>query len=97
MRETSSTAAVKKSPRKVAVMIGNGSGHEPAMIDLVGQGLFDANVCGKIFTAPSSLEMIRAVRKLHQDGHRDILILVSSHAGDILNARWPSCWPSRGD
>lgn len=77
----------KKSSRKVAVMIGNGSGHEPAMIDLVGEGLFDANVCGKIFTAPSSLEMIKAIRKLHEDGHRDILILVSSHAGDILNAK----------
>lgn len=77
----------KKSMRKVAVMIGNRSGHEPAMIDLVGEGLFDANVCGKILTAPSSLEMIKAIRKLHEDGHRDILILVSSHAGDILNAR----------
>lgn len=77
----------KKSIRKVAVMIGNGSGHEPAMIDLVGEGLFDANVCGKIFTAPSSLEMIKAIRKLHEEGHQDILILVSSHAGDILNAK----------
>ena len=77
----------KKSSRKVAVMIGNGSGHEPCMIDLVGKGLFDANVCGKIFTAPSSLEMIKAIRSLHEDGHRDILILVSSHAGDILNAK----------
>lgn len=76
-----------KDMRKVAVMIGNGSGHEPAMIDLVGEGLFDANVCGKIFTAPSSIEMIKAIKKLHKDGHRDILILVSSHAGDILNAK----------
>lgn len=77
----------KKDSKKVAVMIGNGSGHEPAMIDLVGEGLFDANVCGKIFTAPSPLEMIKAIKKLSEDGHKDILILVSSHAGDILNAK----------
>lgn len=77
----------KKDSDKVAVMIGNGSGHEPAMIDLVGEGLFDANVCGKIFTAPSPLEMIKAIKKLALDGHKDILILVSSHAGDILNAK----------
>ncbi|WP_058486544.1 dihydroxyacetone kinase subunit DhaK [Defluviitalea phaphyphila] len=77
----------KKDPKKVAVIIGNGSGHEPAMIDLVGEGLFDANVCGQIFTAPSSVEMIKAVKKLHDYGHKDILILVSSHEGDILNAK----------
>ena len=41
--------AKEKDLSKTAVIIGNGSGHEPAMIDLVGEGLFDANVCGKIF------------------------------------------------
>ena len=45
--------AKEKDLSKTAVIIGNGSGHEPAMIDLVGEGLFDANVCGKIFAAPS--------------------------------------------
>ena len=80
----------RKNPKdnsKVAVIIGNGSGHEPAVIDLVGEGLFDANVCGKIFTAPSPLEMMKPITKFHEDGHKDILILVSSHEGDILNAR----------
>jgi dihydroxyacetone kinase-like protein len=77
----------KKNPSKVAVMIGNGSGHEPAMVDLVGEGLFDANVCGQIFTAPSSIDMMKAIKQLHEDGHKDILILVSSHSGDILNAK----------
>lgn len=77
----------KKDSNKVAVIIGNGSGHEPAMIDLVGEGLFDANICGKIFTAPSPLEMIKAIKRLHSEGHKNILILVSSHAGDILNSK----------
>ena len=36
----------------VGVVIGNGSGHEPAMIGWVGEGLFDVNVPGPIFSSP---------------------------------------------
>ncbi len=81
---------LRKEPKgveKVAVIIGNGSGHEPAMIDLVGKGLFDANVCGRVFTAPSPLEMLEGMKALYEDGTKEILILVSSHQGDILNAK----------
>lgn len=77
--------AKKKEFGKVGVIIGNGSGHEPAMIDLVGHGLFDVNVCGRIFTAPSPLEMLAGI-KLADNG-AGVLILVSSHQGDILNAK----------
>ncbi|HJO92870.1 MAG TPA: dihydroxyacetone kinase subunit DhaK [Victivallales bacterium] len=78
----------RKHPKelgKVGVMIGNGSGHEPAMIDLVGRGLFDVNVCGRIFTAPSPLDMIQGIKLA--DRGAGVLILVSSHQGDILNAK----------
>ena len=78
--------AKEKDLSKTAVIIGNGSGHEPAMIDLVGEGLFDAYVCGKIFAAPSPMEMMDALKELSKNGHEEILILVSSHAGDFLNA-----------
>jgi len=77
----------EKEAEKTAVIIGNGSGHEPAMIDLVGKGLFDANVCGKIFAAPSPIAMMEAVKEMAKNGRKEILILVSSHAGDILNAK----------
>lgn len=79
---------LRKEPKekgKVAVIIGNGSGHEPGMIDLVGKGLFDANICGNIFTAPTPIDMMKAVRKV--DNGAGVLILVSSHQGDILNAK----------
>lgn len=79
--------AREKDISKTAVLIGNGSGHEPAMIDLVGEGLFDANVCGKIFAAPSPMEMMDALKEISKNGREEILILVSSHAGDILNAK----------
>jgi len=77
--------AKPKDKGKVAVIIGNGSGHEPGMIDLVGEGLFDANICGNIFTAPSPIRMMEGVRAV--SGDKGVLILVSSHAGDILNAK----------
>lgn len=77
----------EKEENKTAVIIGNGSGHEPAMIDLVGKGLFDANVCGRIFTAPSCLELLAALQEVTKQGRKEVLLLVSSHAGDILNAK----------
>lgn len=75
----------RKDPGKIPVIIGNGSGHEPCMIDLVGYGLFDANVCGDVFTAPTPIDMMKAVRIV--DNGNGVLILVSSHQGDILNAK----------
>lgn len=77
--------AKRKERGKVGVVIGNGSGHEPAMVDFVGEGLFDVNICGPIFTAPSSLDMLEGI-KLADNG-AGVLILVSSHQGDILNAK----------
>ncbi len=77
--------AVSKASGKVGLVIGNGSGHEPAMIDLVGEGLFDVNVAGRIFTAPPPHEMLAAIRLA--DRGAGVLVLVSSHQGDILNAR----------
>ncbi|MEM9780254.1 MAG: dihydroxyacetone kinase subunit DhaK, partial [Pseudomonadota bacterium] len=34
---------------KVALLIGNGSGHEPIAMGFVGEGLLDANVVGDVF------------------------------------------------
>ena len=44
--------ATSKREGRVGVVIGNGSGHEPAMIGWVGEGLFDVNVPGPIFSSP---------------------------------------------
>jgi dihydroxyacetone kinase-like protein len=70
---------------RVGLVIGNGSGHEPCMIDLVGQGLLDVNVVGEIFTAPTPYQLLEALKEA--DSGQGVLLLVSSHAGDILNAK----------
>jgi dihydroxyacetone kinase len=76
--------AQPKAPGKVGLVIGNGSGHEPAMIGFVGAGLFDVNVPGEIFTAPGPERIVAGIRAA--DRGAGVLLCVSHHAGDLLNA-----------
>lgn len=73
-----------KLPGKVGLVIGNGSGHEPAMIGLVGKGLFDVNVPGEIFAAPGPDRILAGIRAA--DRGAGVLVCVSHHAGDLMNA-----------
>ena len=75
---------VPKAPGKVGLVIGNGSGHEPAMIGFVGAGLFDVNVPGPIFTAPGPARLLAGIKAAERGG--GVLLCVSHHAGDLLNA-----------
>lgn len=73
-----------KSEGKVGLVIGNGSGHEPAMIGLVGEGLFDVNIPGEIFTAPGPDRIVEGIKLA--DRGAGVLVCVSHHAGDRMNA-----------
>ena len=73
-----------KAPGKVRFMMGNGAGHEPAVIGWVGQGLFDMNVDGEIFTAPAAENILQGIQRLAVGG--PVLLAVQNHAGDVLNA-----------
>lgn len=74
----------KKSADKVKFVLGNGAGHEPAVIGWVGPGMFDMNIVGDVFTAPSADKMLEGLEALN-DGS-PILLAVQNHAGDVLNA-----------
>lgn len=76
--------AQPKAPGKVGLVIGNGSGHEPAMIGFVGSGLFDVNVPGEIFTAPGPERIVAGIKAA--DRGAGVLLCVSHHAGDLMNA-----------
>jgi len=76
--------AKPKSKGSVGLVIGNGSGHEPAMIGLVGEGLFDVNVAGEIFTAPGPERIVEGIKEA--DNGAGVLVCVSHHAGDLMNA-----------
>jgi dihydroxyacetone kinase-like protein len=78
------TRAQRKAAGKVGLVIGNGTGHEPAMIGFVGEGLFDVNVPGDIFAAPGAQRIVEGIRQA--DRGAGVLLCVSHHAGDLLNA-----------
>lgn len=84
---TASGLIVRRQPKtqgRVGLVIGNGSGHEPAMIGLVGPGLFDVNVPGEIFTAPGPERIAEGIKAAEHGG--GVLVCVSHHAGDLMNA-----------
>lgn len=76
--------ATPKDRGKVGLIIGNGSGHEPAMIGWVGPGLFDVNVPGEVFAAPGPAALLAGIRAA--DRGAGVLLCVSHHTGDLINA-----------
>ncbi|RME97518.1 MAG: dihydroxyacetone kinase subunit DhaK [Chloroflexi bacterium] len=87
VRLTDDGLIVRRTPKpanKVALVIGNGSGHEPAMIGWVGPGLFDVNIPGDIFAAPGPGRILAGIKAAHPAA--GVLLCVSHHAGDLMNA-----------
>jgi phosphoenolpyruvate---glycerone phosphotransferase subunit DhaK len=72
-----------KSPDKVSLLIGNGSGHEPIAMGFVGQGLLDANIVGDVFAAPSADLILEGIREV--TGPAGSILLISRHEGDVIN------------
>lgn len=69
--------------RKVAVISGGGSGHEPAHAGYVGVGLLTAAVAGDVFTSPSSDAVLAAIEAAA--GPAGALLVVKNYTGDRLN------------
>jgi len=87
LRRTSEGLIVRRRRKRrgrVSLLIGNGIGHEPAMMGLVGHGLFDVNVPGGIFAAPPPAAIAHGIREA--DRGAGVLVCVSNHSGDVLNA-----------
>jgi dihydroxyacetone kinase len=69
--------------KKVALISGGGSGHEPAHAGYVGQGMLSAAVAGDIFTSPSPDAVLDAIRAVA--GKAGALLIVKNYTGDRLN------------
>lgn len=77
-------AALPPAPaRRVAVISGGGSGHEPAHAGYVGPGLLTAAVAGDVFTSPSVDQVLAAIRAAA--GPAGALLVVKNYTGDVLN------------
>ena len=68
---------------KVGIVIGGGSGHEPAFAGYVGRGLADAAAVGNVFASPSPEQIMDAARAV--DGGAGILFLYGNYTGDVMN------------
>lgn len=73
----------QREARKVAVLSGGGSGHEPAHAGFVGQGMLTAAIAGDVFTSPSTDAVLAAIR--HVAGPAGALLIVKNYTGDRLN------------
>jgi len=69
--------------RKVAVLSGGGSGHEPAHAGYVGAGMLTAAVAGDVFTSPSVDAILEAIRAVA--GPAGAVLIVKNYTGDRLN------------
>ena len=79
------TLACKSAPvkGKVGLVSGGGSGHKPAFIGYLGEGLLDAVAVGEIFTSPPPNACLEAAKAV--DSGEGVLILLGNYAGDVMN------------
>ncbi|MEO0568735.1 MAG: dihydroxyacetone kinase subunit DhaK [Pseudomonadota bacterium] len=68
---------------KVALVSGGGSGHEPAHVGFVGEGMLTAAVCGDVFASPSVDAVLAGI--LAVTGEAGCLLIVKNYTGDRLN------------
>ncbi len=69
--------------KKVAIVAGGGSGHEPAHAAFVGPGMLTAAVCGEVFASPSVDAVFAAIMAV--TGKAGCLVILKNYTGDRLN------------
>jgi dihydroxyacetone kinase-like protein len=70
------------SANRVTIVSLGGTGHEPALTGIVGDGCLDVAVAGDIFAAPGPQDVLEALR-LADRGHGTLLVVLN-HSGDML-------------
>lgn len=78
----------QKTPGKVGLVSGGGSGHEPAHAGYVGRGMLDAAVAGNVFASPSPDRIIEGIRAA--DSGKGVLLVIKNYSGDIMNFQMAS-------
>lgn len=69
--------------RRVGIVSGGGTGHEPMHAGIVGPGGLDAAVPGKIFASPHNRQVLEASRHVARDG--GVLHIVKNYTGDRIH------------
>lgn len=69
--------------KKVALVSGGGSGHEPSHGGFVGKGMLDGAVAGEVFTSPTPDQVLGAIKAV--DGGEGVLLVIKNYTGDVMN------------
>lgn len=73
----------KTGKKKVGIVSGGGSGHEPAHAGYVGLGLLDAAVAGNVFASPDPMRILKGIKEA--DSGEGVLLVIKNYSGDIMN------------
>ncbi|MRH42766.1 dihydroxyacetone kinase subunit DhaK [Aquibacillus halophilus] len=68
---------------KVGILIGGGSGHEPAFMGYVGAGMADGVAVGNIFASPPPAPILEVTKAINKGA--GVLYLYGNYAGDVMN------------
>ena len=80
------TVIVRKdtpTSKKVGLLSGGGSGHEPAHAGYIGKGMLDAAVLGEVFTSPSVDQVYEGIKAV--DSGEGVFLIIKNYTGDVLN------------
>ncbi|MFF1921247.1 dihydroxyacetone kinase subunit DhaK [Streptomyces sp. NPDC058221] len=77
------TARHSAATRRVGLLSGGGSGHEPLHAGFVGAGMLDAACPGRVFASPHNRQIFRASRAVA--GPEGVLHIVKNYTGDRIN------------
>ncbi|WP_262422004.1 dihydroxyacetone kinase subunit DhaK [Bacillus aquiflavi] len=64
-------------------MSGGGSGHEPAHVGFIGEGMLDAAVPGSMFTSPTPDQIYEGAKAVSNG--KGVLFIVKNYTGDVMN------------
>src|SRR5262249_52861961 len=78
-------ARARTANSKVGLATGGGSGHEPAFLGYVGEGIADSAAIGNVFAAPSADVVLGSIRAAnHGNG---VILVYGNYTGDLLSCR----------
>lgn len=69
--------------KKVGLVCGGGSGHEPAHSGYVGFGMLDAAISGNVFASPDPFKILSGIKYANHDN--GVLLIVKNYSGDVMN------------
>lgn len=74
---------LKEKKKKVSIISGGGSGHEPMLSGLVGEGMLTGAAMGSVFASPDPNTISKTI--ISADQGEGLLCLVWNYAGDTMN------------